>query len=99
MKKLSLGLIFLFFITAVFANNKIIAKNGVLDLQDWDWKKDGSVTLTGNWEFCWRKFYTPDFFESSSYKKEYSFVPSYWNNYLPHQEFLQPAFGYATYHL
>src|SRR5689334_10268366 len=102
MKKFYLGLIhiFLFFTTAVFANNKIIAKDGVLDLRQWDWKKDGIAELNGDWEFYWGKFYNPAFFHDSlSYKKEYAFIPSFWNRYIPNQKIFQPAFGYATYHL
>src|ERR1700751_2871107 len=102
MRKFSLGLIgvFLFSFAAVFANSKIIIKKGVLDLTNWDWKKNGIADLTGDWEFYWRKFYSPSFFtDSPSHKKDYAFVPSYWNSYIPGQTFFQPAFGYATYHL
>ncbi|MCP4132141.1 MAG: hypothetical protein GY754_14310 [bacterium] len=32
------------------------AKNGVLDLRGWDFKKDGPVKLSGKWEFYWEQF-------------------------------------------
>src|SRR5215831_20523902 len=98
MKKLRLGLIsiFLFSVTTVFANNKIIAKNGIFDLRGWDWKKNGIAELNGYWEFYWGKFYVPDLFpDSLPGKREYAFVPSFWNSYIPGQNFFQPALGYA----
>jgi signal transduction histidine kinase len=33
-----------------------LAINGVLDLQNWDFEKDGIVKLDGYWEFYWEKY-------------------------------------------
>ena len=30
-----------------------VAKNGMLDLSDWNFEKDGPVDLKGEWEFYW----------------------------------------------
>ena len=32
------------------------AVKGILDLQGWDFEKDGPVELDGEWEFHWKKF-------------------------------------------
>src|SRR5438477_7576714 len=102
MCKLFLSLIFLllsFF--PVSAKNKIIVKDGVLDLRTWNWQRDGIVSLTGDWEFYWKKFYSPSFFKDTStvYTKHFAFVPSLWNKYIPPGQDADRGFGYATYHL
>ena len=98
MKKFFSGFIFLLLCSGVFAKNKGPVNNGVLDLRNWNWQKDGPVKLTGTWEFYWHKFYSPDFFYDSSYTRHYAFVPSFWNDYIP-QETNERGFGYATYRL
>src|SRR5215216_1267461 len=87
--------------SAVLARERIIARNGVLNLRSWNWKKDGISDLTGEWEFYWRKFYTPQFFKDTSavHAKQYAFVPSFWNRYIPDEQDLPSGFGYATCHL
>lgn len=99
MKKIYLGLIFLLLCTEAFAKNKIPVNNGVIDLRNRNWQKDGPVNLTGTWEFYWRKFYSPEFLRDSVYTKKYAFVPSFWNNYIPQQTTTHKGFGYATYRL
>lgn len=37
-------------------------KDGVLDLRNWDFEKDGVVKLTGEWDFFWQEFLTSDDF-------------------------------------
>lgn len=32
-----------------------IAKQGVLDLSDWDFSRDGNVSLRGDYEFYWKQ--------------------------------------------
>ena len=92
-------LLLLFF--RVAAKNKIFVQNGVLDLRTWNWQKDGIISLTGNWEFYWNKFYSPSFFRDTSiaYTKHFAFVPSLWNKYIPAGQNSDGGFGYATYHL
>lgn len=36
------------------------AVNGTLDLSDWDFDRDGPVTLDGAWNFVWDRFLTPE---------------------------------------
>ena len=51
-----------FFIACLNNKNQRIppkALNGVLDLADWDFEKDGSIDLSGEWEFYWQQHLTP----------------------------------------
>ena len=32
------------------------AQNGVLDLRNWDFGRDGNVPLDGDWQFYWNEF-------------------------------------------
>src|SRR6476620_4717444 len=102
MCKLFLSLICLLLLSfPVSAENKIVVQHGVLDLRKWNWQKDGIISLTGNWEFYWKKFYSPSFFKDTSvaYTKHFAFVPSLWNKYIPEGQNSDGGFGYATYHL
>ena len=35
------------------------AVDGILDLSDWDFEKDGIVELGGEWRFVWNQFVEP----------------------------------------
>ena len=88
-----IGLILSFSINATQSYKKNSAKNGILDLSDWEFEKQGTITLNGNWAFYWNKFATsdetPDMFVN---------VPSVWNSYKINGDYL-PGNGYATYKL
>ena len=55
---------------------------GVIDLRDWDFKKDGAVDLNGEWEFYWNKLLGPDDFQSKKIKTkiEYFIIPDIWKD-------------------
>jgi hypothetical protein len=36
-----------------------VAVDGVIDLSDWDFEKDGIVDLEGEWRFVWEEFVDP----------------------------------------
>ena len=36
------------------------AVEGVIDLRDWDFEKNGSVNLSGEWLFFWDELLQPD---------------------------------------
>jgi len=59
------------------------AKNGVLDLRQWDFDKDGPVELTGEWEFYWSTHLAPEDFADSAKPQKTGLikVPSVWNGY------------------
>jgi PAS domain S-box-containing protein len=74
--------------------------NGVLDLRDWDFKKDGPVALSGEWEFYWHSHLKPNEFsrESPLVMSGLIEVPGDWNGFEVNGEKLAGD-GYATYRL
>jgi PAS domain S-box-containing protein len=76
------------------------AVKGVLDLSDWDLKKDGPVDLVGEYEFYWMQHLMPQDFSKTtpSEKTEFIEVPRYWNGYKLGGKEL-PGHGYVTYRL
>jgi len=74
-----------------------VAKNGVLDLRNWDFEKDGNVRLDGEWEFYWKQFLKSADFDTVA-KKHFIQVPKPWNDYKWGKEELGYE-GYATYRL
>ena len=102
---LNYGLVFLFLsLCACEHQSKTIvppsAVKGVLDLTKWDFKRDGPVNLSGEYEFYWNQLLNPqDFirYESSS-KADVISVPRAWNNFDYHGKKISGD-GYATYRL
>lgn len=75
------------------------AKDGVLDLSQWDLRSEGRMTLSGEWEFHWGEFLTGKDFNNNSHSGSIDAnVPQVWNRYQLNGQNL-PGFGYATYHL
>jgi len=76
------------------------AVKGVLDLSDWDLKKDGPVDLIGEYEFYWMQHLLPEDFSKTtpSEKTEFIKVPGYWAGYKLGGKEL-PGHGYVTYRL
>jgi len=76
------------------------AVKGVLDLTDWDFKRDGSVDLSGECEFYWMKHLKPLDFSKATLPQKTGFikVPGYWNGYEVKGKALHGD-GYATYRL
>ena len=75
------------------------AINGVLDLTEWDFHKDGVIKLNGEWEFYWKQLLTRhDFYGGIKTAGSYEPVPDVWNYYRRNGRPL-PGQGYATYRL
>jgi PAS domain S-box-containing protein len=76
------------------------AVKGVLDLSDWDLKKDGPVDLVGEYEFYWMQHRMPQDFSKTppGGKTEFIEVPGYWNGLKLGNKAL-PGHGYVTYRL
>jgi len=71
--------------------------NGVMDLRDWDFTRDGAVKLAGDWAFYWNQLLKPDdFVRETPPPTGYRKVPLYWTRY---PELDLPAKGSATYRL
>jgi two-component system, sensor histidine kinase ChiS len=65
-----------------------IANKGVLDLRNWDFKKDGIVKLNGDWEFYENELLSPKDFGATLPNKKYSRIPGSYGEQ-----------GYGTYRL
>ncbi|MBM2815064.1 MAG: adenylate/guanylate cyclase [Ignavibacteria bacterium] len=74
-----------------------VAKNGVLDLRNWDFEKDGIVRLDGEWEFYWHEFLTAKDFDSVQ-NKAFIKVPDVWKGYY-WQGIKLPGTGATSYKL
>ncbi|MGI6778210.1 MAG: sensor histidine kinase [Acetivibrionales bacterium] len=76
------------------------AVNGILDLSNWDFQKDGVIRLEGQWEFYWNQFLDPTDFQNGKLPEitGHIDVPSTWNKYKINGEKLSGN-GYATYRL
>lgn len=74
-----------------------VAKNGVLDLREYDLKKTGPVKLNGEWEFVSGKLVDSEYFRERT-SPVYVQVPSLWVKYNNNNEPV-PKFSSATYRL
>jgi len=73
------------------------AINAVIDLRDWDFEKDGSINLSGEWGFYWNELVDPDQIATQNLGI-YVAVPDTWTSYSKNGENLPPE-GFATYNL
>jgi len=78
------------------------AKNGVMDLSEWNFSKPMLITLDGQWEFYSDKKLNPSSIQSdeASKIKKYITVPSFWKGNIENgPEVRQRRYGVATYRL
>ncbi len=77
-----------------------VAKQGILDLRNYNFEQDGPVSLRGEWEIYWQKYlFSENFLDNTdNFKKSYIKVPHIWSGYMLENKKL-PKFGYATYRL
>ncbi|NOQ20909.1 MAG: PAS domain S-box protein [Desulfobacterales bacterium] len=100
----ALTILFLVFLAACnyHIQKKIPPKaiKGVLDLTDWDFRRDGRVDLSGEYAFYWKQHLNPSDFSKPILPQKTGFirVPGYWNGYEVNGETLH-GYGYATYRL
>ncbi|MBP7736844.1 MAG: response regulator [Spirochaetes bacterium] len=84
-----------------FASGKTpVAVNGVIDLTEWDFEKQGTVKLNGSWEFYWNRLLEPKDFAQPLLpaKTGYFTMPGSWNDYETGHEKI-PGQGYGTFRL
>lgn len=95
----TLTLVFLATCSKYEDSNYPIVKNGVINLKNWNFKKDGNVKLDGYWEFYWNKKIEPSYFQSSNRFKNdiYIKVPKKWNEKLI-KKYKVSKYGFATYY-
>ncbi len=84
----------------ISAKDPPMAVQGVLDLRQWDFEKDGVIDLSGKYEFFWMQHLYPHDFVSTPHPAHDGFitVPGIWNNRRLHDEKISGK-GYATYRL
>lgn len=86
------------------AAKKPVVENGVLDLTNFNWQKDGIADVSGNWEFYWNRFYQPSLLTDTVNPAipDYAIVPGFWNDnsgsHTPENN-SHRGFGFATYHV
>ena len=87
-------------LSAQVYTNSPKAVDGVLDLREWDFHKDGYATLDGQWEFYWQQLLYSDDFTADSAPRMTGFlqVPGSWNKLKIDNESI-PTDGFATYRL
>lgn len=99
MKKTILSVLLVSISILSFSKNQPKAVKGVLDLTGWNFQKDGTVSLIGEWEFYWDKIIQPEHFHLvQQVVTGYIKMPSYWKDQVINgQKF--PIEGCATYRL
>lgn len=106
-KRIGIGMIFLLSI-AIFIGMYIqtipsspapIAKHGVLDLSQWDFRKEGLVSLDGEWEFYEGRLIDPSYFhDRQKGNASYIKVPGTWRGGIPFEDGYSRR-GVGTYRL
>lgn len=71
------------------------AKNGVLDLREWQFQKNEPIPLAGQWEFYWKNIYYPTDFDSARVAPIYREFPKLWKADIVAGDTIT-AIGYAT---
>ncbi|HKL11255.1 MAG TPA: histidine kinase [Clostridia bacterium] len=78
-------------------SKQIEVKNGILDMESWDFEMDEPVSLTGQWEFYWKQFLTVSEMADAE-DAILAEVPGTWDEYSLDGQGL-PGQGYGTYRL
>lgn len=73
------------------------ADAGILNLTSWDFDKDGTVRLEGDWQFYWQKFIAPE--QKPLTEGTFIEVPKSWDGHQLNDNRNAPAHGYASYQL
>jgi signal transduction histidine kinase len=76
-----------------------VAREGVIDLSNWDFARLGSVPLNGQWTFYPNQLLKPDQLPGSSAPTRYIRVPGLWTAADGDGEKAMGGQGYATYRL
>jgi PAS domain S-box-containing protein len=77
-----------------------LIEKGIIQLQNWDFAKQGEIGLNGEWEFYWRQLLNPsDFIDNNVLQNRYfTRIPNPWNGKIIRGKPIG-ADGYATYRL
>lgn len=81
------------------AQNAPLAKEGYIDLGNWDINQTDVLKLDGEWEMYWNQLLTPDDFKNNEPQgKRYIKLPGLWNN-MEFEGKNSGGKGYCTYRL
>ncbi len=102
-RRLTVLLLFVFYLSSCGNSAKHDfpkAKQGEINIVNWNFQKDGIVKLDGDWEFYWQELLTPaDFRDTTSMQTpNYFAVPKLWRSQVCGNIALT-SFGFATYRL
>ncbi|WP_135547728.1 hybrid sensor histidine kinase/response regulator [Paenibacillus cymbidii] len=86
-------------ISAFAGKHAPAAVQGVLDLSGWNFAKDGSVPLDGEWEFYPNRLLAPGDVQGAAAYKRYMTVPGKWEQPQINRGTPMKAAGYGTYRL
>ncbi|MDX8361828.1 ATP-binding protein [Cytobacillus sp. IB215316] len=96
---LILAILFLYFLNPVTNSNPSAptANKGVIDLTNWNFKKDGLVSLNGNWEFYENVLLQPAILNKNDFSNNFRNVPNVGNQIRGTSVINKD--GFATYRL
>ncbi len=79
--------------------NEPKAKNGILDLREYDLSNEKPIRLEGEWEFYWNEVHSPEYFDTTTSLAPVAKVPNSWTNITLQNGDDIPGTGFATYRL
>ncbi|WP_456462834.1 response regulator [Reichenbachiella sp.] len=91
---LILGLLMLSFLSSN-AQELPTAKQGILDLREWEFQKNEPVSLAGEWEFYWERILYPADFDYLDLPETYRKFPMLWEGDIIDEDTITPV-GFAT---
>jgi len=99
---LAASILIFFFIsnTTAHCQNTPVVKDGLINLTEWNFAKDGIVNLSGQWKFYWNRHIPPEQIGSQDLSSNSILmkVPGTWNGYSVQDKKISGN-GYATYYL
>ncbi len=97
MKKISFFIVFILIWADLLAQDSPI-RQGYLDLSSWNFEKQGSLNLDGEWEFYWNKLLDYEDFKNISESDAFVQYPAVWNGWELNGQKLN-GIGFGTYRL
>ncbi|MBN2534255.1 MAG: response regulator [Spirochaetales bacterium] len=99
--------LFIFFVNFIYScqyeyneKKQPFLKNGIMYVNNWNFKKDGIIKLDGEWEFYWKQLLEPGDFKNKEKIENPGLiqVPGRWNNFEINNNKIG-RYGYATYRI
>lgn len=87
-------LVFFFLALCLKAKEQPRVEKGIIDLREWEFQ-DGSVKISGEWEFYWEDLFFPENFELESRNPVFREFPKLWRYDTIAHDVITP-YGFAT---